>query len=76
MAPTGRWRLLPEKEAALIQDARIDRRSVSYPRRDDGWRALPFNSDAYDRTSNTHAVGNGGSIWAGGGPLDGFASSA
>jgi 1,4-alpha-glucan branching enzyme len=40
-----------------------------------GWREL-FNSDVYDGFPNAAAVGNGGSVQAWGGPLDGFAASA
>jgi 1,4-alpha-glucan branching enzyme len=40
-----------------------------------GWREI-FNTDAYDGFPNSGAVGNGGTVFATGGPLDGFASSA
>lgn len=39
------------------------------------WREV-FNSDAYDDFPNSNAVGNGGSVQASGGPLDGFEASA
>jgi len=48
------------------------------------WIGLPYagiwqevwNSDYYDAFPNASAVGNGGSVQAWGGPLDGFAASA
>jgi 1,4-alpha-glucan branching enzyme len=39
------------------------------------WREV-WNSDYYDAFPNPSAVGNGGSVQAWGGPLDGFAASA
>jgi 1,4-alpha-glucan branching enzyme len=39
------------------------------------WREV-FNSDAYDNFPNPGTVGNGGSVEAFGGPLDGFMASA
>jgi 1,4-alpha-glucan branching enzyme len=39
------------------------------------WREI-FNSDDYDGFPNAGIVGNGGYVWAGGGPSDGFAASA
>jgi 1,4-alpha-glucan branching enzyme len=39
------------------------------------WREV-FNSDVYDNFPNQGAVGNGGSVEASGGPLDGFGASA
>jgi len=39
------------------------------------WREL-FNSDVYDNFPNADAVGNGGSVEAYSGPLDGFGASA
>ena len=39
------------------------------------WREA-FNSDVYDGFPNAHPVGNGGSVQASGGPLDGFGASA
>jgi 1,4-alpha-glucan branching enzyme len=39
------------------------------------WREL-FNSDYYYQFPNAAVIGNGGSVQAAGGPLDGFASSA
>jgi 1,4-alpha-glucan branching enzyme len=41
-----------------------------------GLWAEVFNSDVYDNWVNPMVAGNGGGIWASGGPLHGFAASA
>jgi 1,4-alpha-glucan branching enzyme len=39
------------------------------------WREV-FNSDYYDNFPNPQVSGNGGGIWANGGPMHGFVASA
>jgi 1,4-alpha-glucan branching enzyme len=50
---------------------------MDVPRSQHRWAVREvFNSDFYDNFPNPQVAGNGGSIWANGGPMHGFPASA
>jgi 1,4-alpha-glucan branching enzyme len=57
-----------------LNDQSLFNYAVGFPRAG-RWAEL-FNSDVYDNWVNPAIIGNGGQIYANGGPMHGFANSA